>query len=78
MIQDLFEGVACYERHPWDVRGKVGSERKFATSDKSAETRQSSPKLGVAEIVGFIWGFRPRGPPNIGFLIGESGRKRTL
>ena len=37
----LFEGVACYERHPWDVRVKVGSERKFATSDKDAKTRQN-------------------------------------
>ena len=40
----------CYSRHPWDVRVKVGSERKFASSDKFAKSRQISPKFGVGEI----------------------------
>ena len=28
-----FEGVACTYRHPWDVRVKVRSERKLASSE---------------------------------------------
>ena len=39
ILMNWFEGVACYERHPWDVRGKVGSERKFASSDKFAKVQ---------------------------------------
>ena len=32
--------MACAnERHPWDVRGKVGSARKFASSDTRAKVR---------------------------------------
>ena len=29
----LREFACANERHPWDVRVKVGSERKFASSD---------------------------------------------
>ena len=36
----LFEGVACYERHPGDASAReVGSERKFVTSDKVGKIR---------------------------------------
>ena len=38
----LFEGVACTYRHPWDVRVKVRSERKFVMSDTLAKFRQLS------------------------------------
>ena len=35
----LREFACATERHPWDVRVKVGSERKFATSEKRANFR---------------------------------------
>ena len=35
----------------------------------SSQRRKGSPKLGVVEIVVFIWGFRPRESPNIGTTI---------
>ena len=35
----LREFASANERHPWDVRGKVGSERKFATSERFAKIR---------------------------------------
>ena len=63
----LFEGVACYERHPWDVRGKVGSERKSASSDTPT----------VDRILCFVSGFRPRGPPKSMVLVRALGRKNT-
>ena len=56
-----FEGVACYERHPWDVRGKVGSERKSRTSDKLAKIRQLS--VGWRSVV-IKWDSARGGPPN--------------
>ena len=39
---NLREFACANELHPWDVRVKVGSERKFATSDKDAKARQIS------------------------------------
>ena len=56
-----FEGVACYERHPWDVRGKVGSERKFGTSDRRAKFRCRRDR-------GFYLGIPPAGTPKYWFL----------
>ena len=41
-LRELFNG-----RHPGDVRVKVGSERKFVTSDKFAKTRQLSCLTGT-------------------------------
>ena len=38
----LREFACANERHPGDVRVKVGSERKFASSDTRAKTRQKS------------------------------------
>ena len=54
IVLELFEGVACYERHPWDVRVKVGSERKFASSDNFTNFRQLSPTFGVNKILVFL------------------------
>ena len=48
---NLREFACANERHPWDVRGKVGSERKFASSEKFAKIHQISPNFGVDEIV---------------------------
>ena len=40
MIRDYLREFACAnERHPWDVRVKVGSERKFASSDNRVISR---------------------------------------
>ena len=47
---NLREFACANSRHPWDVRVNVGSERKFASSDKFAKSRQISPKFGVGEI----------------------------
>ena len=46
----LREFACANERHPLDVRMKVGSERKVASSDNFAKFRQSSPNFGVDEI----------------------------
>ena len=68
----LFEGVACYERHPWDARGKVGLERKFATSDTLAKSRQGS----VGSRSWFLFKeFRPRGPQILVVSQGNLGEK---
>ena len=42
VVYNLREFACANERHPWDVRVKVGSERKFASSDKLAKIRQLS------------------------------------
>ena len=49
------------ERHPWDVRGKVGSERKFATSDKRASSRRRRDRSLTIAMV-------PAGTPKYWFL----------
>ena len=52
--------MACAnERHPWDVRGKVGSERKFATSERHAKIRQTSV---ISRSVVIKWDFARGGP----------------
>ena len=72
----LFEGVClCYSRHPWDVRVKVGSERKFASSDKFAKVRQIS--VSLAKIRRYHWLSFPRGPSKIGRSIGRLTPKKS-
>ena len=67
------EFALCYSRHPWDVRVKGGSERKFVTSDKFAKIRiiSVSVRSGVQHR-----GISPRGTPKSHLRIGESGAKK--
>ena len=58
---DLREFAFANERHPWDVRVKVGSERKFVTSDTVAKVRIISV---VARSVVVLEDSTRGGPPN--------------
>ena len=58
MVYNLREFASANERHPWDVRGKVGSERKFATSDNFANGRLGRDPCFYSRIP-------PAGPPKI-------------
>ena len=60
-MNNLREFGCANERHPWDVRGKVGSERKFASSDKRAKSRQ----ISVSSRSWFLFGDSARGDPQI-------------
>ena len=59
------------ERHPWDVRGKVGSEGKFASSDTCAEFRLDRDPL-------FCIGIPPAGTPQILCFVSGSWSQKTL
>ena len=62
MYLNLREFACANERHPWDVRGKVGSEWEFGTSEKVAKSRQKS----VMSRSLFLFVYSARGtPPNL-------------
>ena len=56
---DLSEFACASERHPWDGRGKVGSERQFVTWDTAANFRQ----ISVSSRSWFLFEEELRGPP---------------
>ena len=63
-MSNLREFACANERHPWDVRVKVGSERKFASSEKFAKVWQSS----VSSKSGFFIAYSARGGTPFSFF----------
>ena len=68
-LRELF-----YDRNPGDARVKVGSEREFASSDNSAQTRQIPVSMESGYTLG---GFCPRGLSKIGPVTPKKVRVGT-
>ena len=62
-------------RHPWDARVKVGSERKFASSDTAATGRNRPPWTKSVVLYHY---FARGGPPNQWISITNLAQKKTL